>query len=135
MLLYGSLMPVFLNNTSQAREVPILDENGEETGEFKLEFAPPRLIFGHISPAVEEAEEMPFGTFTDYSLILQLSQREFHEYEITEQTKVLIAPRLKAMERFNNGEREPSEDHVPYIVRRISEGVQWVRFALSEVSD
>ena len=134
MILFNLQLPIYIDS-GQTELVPVVDERGFETGEYEEVKADPKLIWSTVTPARLDAEDTPFGTFTDYSHVLTLTQRQFFESGITENTYVWLAPRLKAINHYNSGARMPSEDiYKKYIVRRIAEGAQWVQIALSEVS-
>ena len=54
------------------RNVPILDEYGNETLEVRKEYAPPVTVSWNVSAAVGEAATEIFGDLTDYSRTISL---------------------------------------------------------------
>ena len=51
-------------------KVEITDEDGNETGEYRLVYYPPKKCSANISPAIGEAQTEQFGSEVDYDRVI-----------------------------------------------------------------
>ena len=115
-------------------EREIVDKDGYYTG--GIERIPGEPILRKLCVGPKDmffSEDLPFGTWTDYSLVMSMSQVEFYQSGISENTEFIIPPRVEGNIRYNNGDLEPKDTDTKYVVKHIAEGVDWVSIGLSEV--
>lgn len=62
---------------------PLLDENGDSTGEFIDSYSPPTFFRANISPSRGEAWEAPYGLNLQYENVLATADMDLHIDETT----------------------------------------------------
>lgn len=102
---------------------PLLDEDGNETGEYKVEYSDPVQIEGNISPATGYSQVEMFGNLESYDKVLVTDDMNC---PIDENTGLFIdtAPVF-------------SDDGRPlfdYVVRRVAKSLNVISYAISKVT-
>lgn len=97
-------------------ESPIIDEDGNETGETEAKYTEPTAIKVNISAAAGINDNMPFGSFTDYTRVISTSDINC---PIDEKTVIWF-------------EDEPSARH-NYIVTKKADSINSILYALQKV--
>lgn len=102
------------------KKTPIVDEWGNETGEFAYEsWIKPAKLMLNVSPPTGSAEANPFGAFTDYSYVVSSSSKK-HNTPLYEGTRVWF--QTDVSKPFN------------YIVVKVAEHITDTLYALKEVA-
>ncbi len=102
------------------KKTPIVDEWGNETGEFAYEsWSKPAKLMLNVSPPTGSAEANPFGAFTDYSYVVSSSSKK-HNTPLYEGTRVWF--QTDVLKPFN------------YIVVKVAEHITDTLYALKEVA-
>lgn len=107
------------------KKTPIIDENGYETGEEKIEYSKPYRFSANISGAKGASAIEVFGTNLEYDKVITLSAKVFKQLKITDNSIFFIdvKPHYE-----DNG--YPLYD---YRVKRIAETINEVVIALERV--
>lgn len=101
---------------------PRLDEWGNESGEYSLEYSPALKIKAHVSHASGEAVAAQFGRLEDYDKIIL--------------TDDMACPIDEYTVIFLDKKPEYDSDGVPlgdYIVRRVAKSFNSISYAVSKV--
>ena len=102
------------------KKTPIVDEWGNETGEFAYEsWSKPAKLMLNVSQPTGSAEANPFGAFTDYSYVVSSSSKK-HNTPLYEGTRVWF--QTDVSKPFN------------YIVVKVAEHITDTLYALKEVA-
>jgi hypothetical protein len=102
------------------KKTPIVDEWGNETGEFAYEsWSKPAKLMLNVSPPTGSAEANPFGAFTNYSYVVSSSSKK-HNTPLYEGTRVWF--QTDVSKPFN------------YIVVKVAEHITDTLYALKEVA-
>lgn len=102
------------------KKTPIVDEWGNETGEFAYEsWSKPAKLMLNVSSPTGSAEANPFGAFTDYSYVVSSSSKK-HNTPLYEGTRVWF--QTDVSKPFN------------YIVVKVAEHITDTLYALKEVA-
>ena len=107
---------LYLGHTS------IEDENGNETGEYKISYSAPVTVWGNISPATGIAITEQFGNLENYDKVIAIADTE--------------TPINDDAVLFVDKEYETDEDGNPlydYTVRRVAKSLNQVSIAISKV--
>ena len=124
---------------------PVLDEDGNETGELILRYAEPVKMSANVSPAGGSVERSAFGASENYDKVIVTHNVNC---PITESTALFIDKEpeyaeahtheiIEATALFADDEIEEKHYVVPkydYIVRRVSRSLNEVQIAVSKVS-
>ena len=95
---------------------PILDADGNRTGEYSTGYSGPAQARAYIAPATGESSIDGFGTNIDYDRIMTLSD----DLGITEQSRLWV-------------DNLTATDH-DYTVKHIARSLNHVRIAISKVT-
>lgn len=104
--------------------IPLVDENGDETGEKKVVYSCSQFFKANISGARGSTSNEVFGTDISYDKTISISVAQFKELKITENSVFFVD---KCPEYDNE---EPIYD---YVVSKIAETLNEVVIALSKV--
>lgn len=99
-----------------------LDEYGNETGEYKVKYAPPVTIMGNISPATGASMTEMFGSLDNYDKVIVLADT--------------CCPIDTETVLFIGKPYEENADGVPvynYTVRRVAKSLNSVAIAVRKV--
>lgn len=119
-LMKRNLQPVYY--CLYVDHVPLLDENGYETGEYTVGYEEPAELICSVSPAKGYAQMELFGNLESYDKVLITDDLTC---PINENTVLFV-------------DEEPSfrEDGTPkydYIVRRVAKSLNTISYAISKV--
>ena len=105
-------------------ETEITDENGNSTGEYKLNYSDPVEMHGNVSAAQGEMQSRQFGESESYDKVIVLDDRNtpIDEYSIL---WVDALPHLN-----EDGSTDTPHD---YIVRKVAQSLNSVSIAVSKV--
>lgn len=102
---------------------PVVDEDGEETGEFRVIYQPAVPAKANISAATGTAQVEQFGNFAGYDKVIV--------------TDDVTCPMDENTVLFIDKEPEYDEDGAPlydYVVKRVARSLNSVSYAVSKVS-
>lgn len=98
--------------------VPVIDDEGYETGETEVSYSDPVQIKVNVSPATGQAQSEMFGTLEDYDKVIITDQMTC---PIDENTVLYV-------------DREPDESkQYDYIVKRVAKSLNHISIAISRV--
>lgn len=103
-------------------KVPIVDEYGNETGEYRIVYGEPIQTSGNISVAKGEAQTEIFGISTDFDRVIVIDDVK-SPITVTSIIFIGIMPNMSADGNYNNN----------YIVKAVAESLNSVSIAISEV--
>lgn len=95
---------------------PILDDEGRDTGEYKIVRSEPVPVFANVSAASGSAQAEVFGTFLNYDRTVIIDNKNF---EVSETAVLWI-------------DKDTSKEH-DYIVKRIAKTPNYLALAVSRV--
>lgn len=100
----------------------IKDEDGNETGEYRLVYYPPKKCSANISPAIGEAQTEQFGSEVDYDRVIVMDNVNcpIDEYS------VLCLDRPPAYDDEGNLIYD-------YVVKKVARSLNTVSYAISKV--
>lgn len=101
---------------------PILDANGNKTGEYRLIYEDPVEMKANISPATGESQVEQFGTSLQYDKVIVIDDTAC---PIDENTVLFV----DSQPSFNN-DGTPLFD---YIVKKVAESLNSISIAISKV--
>lgn len=104
------------------RTMPLLDENGYETGESRIEYFPAQRAVVNVSTAYGTTQEEMFGTLEGYDRVILTDDLTC---PITENSVLFIE---KAPEYDDTG--RPLYDH---IVKKVARSYNYIAYAVSKV--
>lgn len=102
---------------------PVLDENGNRTGEKKVNYAEVVKTKANVSSATGEAQEEVFGSLAEYDKVIVIDDPKFPMDENT----VLFVD--KAPEFTEEG--QPLYD---YVVKKVARSINSVSYAIKKVT-
>ena len=113
-------------------KVPIQDEWGNNTGEYKLLFSKPIESFGNISAARGETSTQAFGENEIYDKVLVMDSEAppIDEYSIL---WIDSLPRLNRSGELLLDENQKVLTPHDFIVKRVAKSINSVSFAISKV--
>ena len=103
-------------------KTPMVDDDGNETGEYTISYSNPIYTRGHISPATGQSVNEQFGGLENYDKVIALDDMNT---DIAEDTVLFIDKGY-----------ETDEDGMPiydYVVRRVAKSLNQVSVAISKV--
>ena len=106
-----------------ADRVPVTDEYGNETGEYKVTYNPPVMLRANISPAAGSSQVEQFGSLAGYDKVILTDEVNC---QIDENSVLFID---KAVEFTDDG--KPLYD---YTVKRVARSRNFVSYAVTKVS-
>ena len=119
-LMRRNLVPVYY--CLYSKTVPLLDEEGYETGEYTVGYEKPVQIMCNVSPATGNAQSEMFGNLESYDKVLVTDDMDC---PIDENT-VLFVDRKPG---FKQG--KPTYD---YTVRRVAKSLNTISYAITKVT-
>lgn len=126
-------------------ETEIIDDNGYNTGERRVEYAEPMLIRANVSTAKGEAQAEAFGTAINYDKVIVISDLNC---PINENTVILLNAEelLNASLLTDSGEVLTDDNSTPllvdiegdmppfdYVVRKVAKSLNYIAYAVSKV--
>lgn len=106
--------------SNYSEKIPILDENGDETGDYNGGYSPPVLFKAALSPSKGNAYADMFGTNLDYSRTLLTTEK----LPITEESLIWVSePSLKKDGTVN-------DEAADYTIAGIADGLNELVVAL-----
>lgn len=103
-------------------KVAIVDEYGNETGEYRIIYGEPIKTSGNISVAKGEAQTEIFGISTDFDRVIVIDDVK-SPIKVTSIIFIGIMPNMSSDGNYNNN----------YIVKAVAESLNSVSIAISEV--
>ena len=105
-------------------ETEIVDEYGNATGEYRIAYGNPTMMFGNVSAAQGEIQNRQFGESEIYDKVIVLGGRDapIDEYSIL---WVDTLPHLN-----EDGTTDTPHD---YVVKKVARGLNGVSIAISKV--
>lgn len=114
-MLRRNLVPFYYQN--YCGKVPILDDDGYETGEYVASYSEPTKCFGNISVPSGRASVETFGTEVDYDKVIMLAGTS----PVDENSRLYV-------------DRVPGDGVEPdYIVKRVAESLNFTSIAIRRV--
>ena len=109
---------------SYISETEIVDEYGNSTGEYAIEYGNPTEVYGNVSAARGEMQSRQFGESESYDKVIVLDDRNT---PINEYSRIWVdtLPLLK-----EDGSTDTPHD---YIVKTIARGLNGVSIAIQKV--
>lgn len=106
-----------------------MDDYGNETGEFEIEYNNPKRCMGNISSAIGEIEIRPFGESVDYDKLIIAD-----ELDITEHA-VLWIDTLPSLNTDGSLLVEQGEVVTPYdyVVKKVGTSLNSISIAVKKV--
>lgn len=116
-----------------AGKKPIMDEYGNETGEYEVLHENPVRVYGNISAAKGETQTRQFGEAEGYDKVLVLDNAApaFDEYAILWVDRVPELDEAGALALDERGEVKTPHD---YTVRKVARSLNSVSYAISKVN-
>ena len=102
--------------------VPILDEYGNDTGEYKVSYKPAKKMSLSVSAAFGEAQMEQFGKGDDYDKVMITDDMDC---DIDENTVLFIEKQPEY-----NSDGSPLYD---YVVKRVAKSMNFIFYAVSRV--
>lgn len=103
---------------SYTGKVPILDEDGNETGEYATTHSEPKQSWGNLSPAAGIQFGAPYGTGVSYDHRLTCEDRNI---DVTENTYIWI-------------HKDPATEGHDYRVQRVADSLNYLVLVLKKVT-
>lgn len=103
-------------------KIPLVDDYGNETGEYQIVYEKPVQTSGNISVAKGEAQTEIFGISTDFDRVIVIDDIPC-PIAVTSIIFIGIEPNMSADGNYNNN----------YIVKAVAESLNSVSIAISEV--
>lgn len=100
----------------------IYDEYGNETGERKLHYASPILMYANISPATGQSNVEQFGNLEDYDKVI-----------VTDDLNCSIDENSVLFVDKNPEYNDDNEPRYDYVVKRVSKSLNSISIAISKV--
>lgn len=104
--------------SNKSKDNPVIDEYGNETGEYILAYSGPKSICLSVSTPTGEISTNPFGNFSDYDKVLLTDSIEM---EVSESTVFWV----------DNLDTEKPHD---YEVKKIAKSLNYLAIAVKKVS-
>lgn len=104
-------------------KVPVVDEDGNETGDLELSYTDPVAMKVNISPAKGNAQSMIFGTDLSYDKVMVTDDMSCP----IDENSVLFVDRVPEQE---DGELLNTYD---YVVKQVARSLTHVSYAISRV--
>lgn len=105
-------------------KIPIIDEDGNETGEYRIVYKEPVQTSGNISVAKGEAQTEIFGISTDFDRVIVIDDINC-PITVTSIIFIGIEPNMSVDGNYNNN----------YKVKAVAESLNSVSIAISEVAN
>jgi len=112
-------------------KVPVLDDKGYETGEYKIQYSNPVSVRIRVSPNNGESNFQPFGTLTDYDRTMVTTDK----LPIDENSILWLdsTPELEA-----DGSLKLKPDGTPvtpheYVVTKVAPDINVTQYAIKKV--
>lgn len=112
---------------------PILDENGDDTGQYEVRYGDPIRAYGNISAAAGDVSTRPFGDSLDYDKVIAY---EHADTPIDEHAVLWIDTQPECSEDGSLVVDENGEAATPwdYVVRKVARSLNSVLIAVSKVN-
>lgn len=115
------------------RKVPLIDEYGNETGEYEVIHQNPKAYRANISAAKDEVNTQQFGVNEAYDkvIVMDVDCPPIDEYTVLWVDKVPLTDSKGAL--VTNGFSEVKTPH-DYIVKKVARSLNSVSIAISKVT-
>lgn len=116
-----------------SKRVPILDEYGNDTGEYEVQHGNPVMCSANISAARGETQTRQFGENVSYDKVIVIDDTAspIDEYSILWIDTMPELDETGALAVGTNGEIKTPHD---YVVKKVAKSLNSVSFAVSKVS-
>jgi hypothetical protein len=105
-------------------ETEIIDEYGNVTGEYSLDYGKPTMLFGNVSAAQGEIQSRQFGESESYDKVIVLDERDVP----LDEHSILWVDTLPHLNE--DGTTDTPHD---YIVKMVARSLNGVSIAISKV--